>query len=92
MNLPAELREFTSDGCTGFVQFWRNVSLYPCCYEHDITWYLNPGNWLVWFKSNIRLGQCFAEIQVPELSVPAIALTMTIGAILFATAKQRKAK
>lgn len=94
MNLRQELAEFTSDGCTLFVQTWRNVNLYPCCFEHDMAWYLNyPWNFWVWLQSNFRLGECFAEIHVAELSGPAVILTSTIGLILALVGlAKRKAK
>lgn len=91
MNLRQELEAFRSDGCTGFFDVWRNINIFPCCFEHDMAWYLNPGNWLVWAQSNIRLGQCFWDIGVGELAVPAVLLTSTIGALLFA-GWSRKAK
>lgn len=93
MNLRQELAEFTSDGCTAFVDTWRNVNLYPCCYEHDMAWYLNyPFNLLVWIKSNFRLGQCFVEIQVPELALPAIFLTSTVGLVLAMVGQAKRKK
>lgn len=89
MNLRQELAQFTSDGCTGFVNTWRNIDLYPCCFAHDMAWYLNPGDWLVWIRSNVDLGVCFVGVGAVELAVPAVILTSTVGAILFATAKRK---
>lgn len=92
MNLRQELEAFRSDGCTGFFDVWRNIDIFPCCFNHDMTWYLNPGNWGVWLQSNIDLGFCFGAAGAVELVLPAITATCTIGALLFAgwSAKAKK--
>ena len=90
MNLREELERFGSDGCTGFFDMWRNVNIFPCCFEHDMTWYLNPGDWLTWIHSNLTLGGCFVRIGVVELAWPAVILTSTIGAFLFAGGAKKK--
>lgn len=37
-------RPFSSDGCTGWVNEWKGVSLYPACFLHDLKyWAGHPG-------------------------------------------------
>ena len=79
-----------SDGCTLFFQNWFGVDLTPCCYAHDLAWFLNPGNWAVWVSSNLELGACFVGVGAPELAAPAIAAVFSIGALLFATKRRRR--
>jgi len=38
------LQPFSSDGCTGWVDVWNGVSLYPACFLHDLKyWAGHPG-------------------------------------------------
>lgn len=82
---------FHSDGCTLFPDRWRGVDLYPCCYKHDLSWYAHPGDWLVWWHSNIDLAVCVAHAGATELALPFLAAVSTVGALLFAI-KARKRK
>lgn len=79
---------FQTDGCTGFPDVWRGIDLYPCCRAHDWAWFSKPGDWLAWFGSNVDLSVCFAQTGAIELAVPALVVTSTIGAALFALAKK----
>lgn len=37
-------RPFVSDGCTGWVNEWQGVSLYPACFLHDLKYWAGyPG-------------------------------------------------
>lgn len=38
------LKPFVSDGCTGWVNEWQGVSLYPACFLHDLKYWAGyPG-------------------------------------------------
>lgn len=38
------IRPFASDGCTGWVNEWNGVSIYPACFLHDLKyWAGHPG-------------------------------------------------
>ena len=38
------LKPFVSDGCTGWVNEWQSVSLYPACFLHDLKYWAGyPG-------------------------------------------------
>lgn len=91
MNLQQELTQFTSDGCTGFVNTWRNIDLYSCCFAHDMAWYLNPGDWLVWFTSNVEFAGCVANAGALELVFPAFLAVMSVGAFLFGFKERKRA-
>lgn len=89
MNLRQELAQFTSDGCTGFVNTWRNIDLYPCCFAHDMAWYLHPGDWGVWLISNVDFGACVFRVGAYEVAFPAFFAVMTVGAVLFGFKKRK---
>ena len=82
--------EFTSDGCTGFFDTWRGVDLQPCCTAHDLAWWQSPGDWSLWFGSNVDLGVCFYQAGVWELAIPACLAVTTIGAVLFALKRKER--
>lgn len=38
------IRAFKSDGCTGWVDSWKGVDIYPACFLHDLKyWAGHPG-------------------------------------------------
>lgn len=83
------LPDFVSDGCTWFPDVWRGIDLYPCCFRHDLWWFLHPGDWLAWAVSNINLGVCFVGAGAWELFLPALGALFTIGAAVFALKKRK---
>ena len=81
---------FTSDGCTGFVDAWRSLSLSACCTAHDLAWFLRPGDWLAWLGSNIDLAGCIGASGAWELVIPVFLAVSTAGAALFAWKARRR--
>jgi hypothetical protein len=81
MVFPAD---FSTDGCTGFLDVWRGIDLYACCVQHDLAWHLHPGDWSMWFWSNVELAQCFAAVGAWEIAVFGFLVVSTAGAALFA--------
>lgn len=86
-NLPDN---FTTDGCTGFVDVWRSLDLSACCTAHDLAWFERPGDWWAWFVSNIELARCFGAAGAWELVIPAFLAVSTVGALIFTGFFRRK--
>jgi hypothetical protein len=82
------MREFASDGCTGFLQSWRGIDLSGCCRAHDLAWWLHPGDWPAWWHSNLDLAGCIVHAGAIELGWPFLFAVTTVGAVLFATKKK----
>lgn len=82
--------DFVSDGCTGFFDVWRGISLRHCCEAHDLAWYEHPGDWLAWARSNVDLAACFWQAGAPEIAILGFAAVSTVGALLFAGIIRRR--
>ena len=44
IELDPPKRPFSSDGCTGWVDEWKGISIYPACFLHDLKYWAGyPG-------------------------------------------------